>query len=236
VAMNALCDVNETKLINTANRFNIKRYYQDYRQMLEEVDLDAVYVILPPQNLMEVVNDCFKAGKHVFMEKPPGLDSQQTKTMRDEALRNQRIGMVGFNRPFCPVLQAAYQQVIAKGPITQCVGEFHKNLGQPPYYGLSFLWADIMHIVHALNWMGGSVREVHPYIDRFFTDWDNGYNVLFRFDSGGVGVLMANRGGGCRYERFEIHGKGSSAYITTPDQAEIYRDGNLEPEILTAQS
>jgi len=33
-------------------------------------------------------------------------------------------------------------------------------------------------------------------------------------------------------ERFEIHGRGIAAYIEAPQVARIYRDGNLEPEVL----
>ena len=47
--------------------------------MLEREDLDAVYVVMPPHLLHDIVVDCLQAGKHVFIEKPPGVSTYETE-------------------------------------------------------------------------------------------------------------------------------------------------------------
>ena len=62
------------------------------------------------------------------------------------------------------------------------------------------------------------------------------FHALVRFDNGCSGVFLANRQNGGRREYFEIHGRDISAYILTPDHAEIYRSGTSEPEIICGEN
>lgn len=79
----AICDLNEERLHRTADKYAVpkERRYTDYRRMLEREPLDAIYVIMPPMGLCPIVLDCLKAGKHVFIEKPPGCNADEAWTM-----------------------------------------------------------------------------------------------------------------------------------------------------------
>jgi predicted dehydrogenase len=59
------------------------------------------------------------------------------------------------------------------------------------------------------------------------------YSALVAFDSGATGILSANRAAGSRYERFELHGRGISAYLRAPEEAEVWQEGRREPERLS---
>lgn len=77
----------------------------------------------------------------------------------------------------------------------------------------------------------GEPETVLSFVDRFHSDYGNCYNVLIRFEEGGVGILTGNRAAGDRYERLAIHGKGISAYLRLADTAEILggEDGGEAP-------
>ena len=126
VTIAAVCDLNADRLNTTADKYGVSGRYSDYHRMLEDVDLDAVYVIMPPIFLKPIVLDCFAAGKHVFMEKPPGTSVAEAQEMADAARVSGRLAMVAFNRRFAPVVVEAKKLVDERGPITQCMVEFHK--------------------------------------------------------------------------------------------------------------
>jgi predicted dehydrogenase len=73
-------------------------------------------------------------------------------------------------------------------------------------------------------------------------DRPNVHAALIRFASAGgrhpgaFGVLLANRAAGSRYERFELHGAGVSAYVRAPERAELFRDDQPEPTVLAGSS
>ena len=51
--------------------------------VVDEVELDAVYVVMGETFVKDVALECMEAGKHVFIEKPPGLDVEETKILAD---------------------------------------------------------------------------------------------------------------------------------------------------------
>ena len=75
----AITDIDESRLLATANLYNVSGRYTNHRDMLNKEQLDAVYVVMPPQLLHDIVIDCLDAAKHVIVEKPPGTTTYQTE-------------------------------------------------------------------------------------------------------------------------------------------------------------
>jgi virulence factor len=234
----AICDLDPAKLQVTGDLYGVAARYADYREMLEKEQLDAVYVVMPPTaGFLKIALDCIRSGRHVFMEKPPGATIGDCERMLEAAERAGVKTQVGFNRRFADVLVEARRAVFAEGKLSQVVGEFHKNMLRTGlYYGLSIVTTDVIHTVDALRWIAGEPVEVLSMHDRFGADWANVHNSLIRFDTGAVGILTANRAAGSRYERFELHGHGISAYVRAPERAEIYRDGETDPRLVEADA
>ncbi|HLZ09902.1 MAG TPA: Gfo/Idh/MocA family oxidoreductase [Chloroflexota bacterium] len=234
--INAICDLDADRLRQTADRYGVEGRYTDHRQMLEHADLDAVYIIMAPQLYLPLILNCLSAGKHVFVEKPPAMSVRDLETMIEAAQRRRRLTAVCFQRRLAAVTQEIRRQVLARGPVTLCLGAFHKNLlsDAGPGYGFSTLHDDIVHAVDFVCYMcGGEAVEVHAFQDRLFASWKNSYNALVRFDNGAVGMISGNRASGGRVLRFEVHGCGIGAYIDMPSRAEILVDNPKAPTVLT---
>ena len=77
--LRAISELDEDRLTATADQYDVPGRYTNYRDMLEREDLDAVYVVMPPHLLHDIVVDCLQAGKHVFVEKPPGVSTYETE-------------------------------------------------------------------------------------------------------------------------------------------------------------
>ena len=235
VDLRATCDLNPDRLNAAGDKFAIKQRYTDYHRMLEQEDLDAVYVIMPPQYALPIIVDCLNAGLHVLAEKPPAMSVQDMETMVEAAERNQRVTAVCFQRRIAPVAQEVRRLILERGPITMCIGEFHKNMLEKkgPSLGFSTLLDDVIHAVDFVRYMsGGEATEVHAFQDSFFADWRNCYNGLIKFSTGAVGFVSGNRSSGARILRFEIHGKGIGAEIDMPHSARIWT-GEGAPLVIT---
>jgi virulence factor len=238
VELAAICDLDEAKLTRTAEKYGVAARYTVYQKMLEREALDAVYVIMPPMPLHPIVMDCLAAGKHVFIEKPPGVRTEDTRAWAAAAERQGVKTMVAFNRRYASVFAAAKRVVAESGRPSMAMAEFHKDMAaEGPYYGISILRTDIIHVVDALRDLGGDVADVVAHVDHQFVQWEGSYNLfnaLIRFENGASGILTANRTSGNRYERFECHGLDVSTYIRAPEQAEIYRKGQ-PVEVVTGE-
>jgi virulence factor len=238
VDMVALCDLVPEKLSQAAERFGISRTYSDYREMLEREALDAVWILMPPHHLFDIVLQCVTRGKHVFIEKPPGVSHEQARMMALACQESGVLGMCGFNRRFIPLLQQCKARVDERGGVIQCAATFYKcQVGGRPYYegAIDVLSCDAVHAVDALRWMGGEVKHLASEVSRRCNTFDDAFNALVRFESGATGLLLTNWCVGARVHTFEIHGRGISVFANPDDRALIYTDGKLEPEVITTQ-
>jgi len=215
VQMVALCDVVEEKLNDTAKRFDIGKKYVDYERMIDQEKLDAVYILMPPHKLFDLVIDCLDVGLDVFIEKPPAVTAFQVKAMARKAQEKDAIGMTGFNRRYIPIMRQVKRQVEEQGKVNQVVSTFYKQ-GEAVYYdgAIDALSCDAIHAVDTLRWLaGGEVEQVASLVKRYDDVTPNAWNALISFDNGVSGVLLANWNVGGRVHQFEVHAPGMSAFV-----------------------
>jgi len=223
----AICDLNQERLNRTADKYRIKERFTDYKQMLDEIDVDAVYIIMAPHLLDPLVMYCLKKKKHVFVEKPPGGSLEETERWAREAKANDCLTMVAFNRRFVPVAVEAKKIVEDSGPIIQCMVTFHKytrpeeraawrnnyELRKNQSGAIAPYMDDECHAVDLLRWAGGDVKNVHSYVSKHYCDETNTYNALVEFESGAIGIFNANRASGARIHNIELHSKYTWAFV-----------------------
>src|SRR4051794_40616449 len=66
----ALCDINQEALTEAAKTIgNNPKTYKDYRELLADKNVEAVFVTTPLFVHYPVTKDALQAGKHVFCEK-----------------------------------------------------------------------------------------------------------------------------------------------------------------------
>lgn len=74
------------------------RAYQDYRQMLESKDIDAVFVATPDHwHVLPSIHAC-QAGKDVYLEKPLSLTIREGRVMVDTVRHYGRVLQTGSQR------------------------------------------------------------------------------------------------------------------------------------------
>ncbi|WP_079908866.1 Gfo/Idh/MocA family protein [Paenibacillus sp. 32352] len=64
-----LCDVNESRLHEIGDKYNISKKYTDFDKMLKEEKLDAISVAVPNFLHMPFAIRAMEAGAHVLCEK-----------------------------------------------------------------------------------------------------------------------------------------------------------------------
>ena len=240
VEMAGLCDLFEEKCNLTADKFEIDYRGQDYKKMIEDLNPDAVWVLMPPHHLFDVVTHCLSQGLHVFIEKPPAVTAYQVRSFAQLADKNNCLTMTGFNRRFVPLLQQCRAKVLERGNMIQAVSTFYKWHAGGPYYGgeIDILYCDAIHAVDTLRWMGGDVEEVASDIKFNGREFETSWIALTRHTNGCTGVLLTNWMVGGRVHSFEMHGKGISAFCEPePGKgAQIHVDGTLNAEEIATEA
>lgn len=66
-------------------RNGIPRVYEDYNQILQDPEIDAVLVCSSTNTMRRFLLAWLKAGKHIFCEKPIDVDVSRIKEVLAEA-------------------------------------------------------------------------------------------------------------------------------------------------------
>lgn len=107
-----LCDIYEDQLAGAAAKFSGAKQFRDYKEMLAS-DVDAVYIAVPVWLHPQVFEDAVKAKKHIFMEKPAGVDPEGCRRVAAAgkiADKSKRI-TVDFQQRYGKDYKAAYELV-----------------------------------------------------------------------------------------------------------------------------
>ena len=72
--------------------------YDDYREMLENEDIDAVIISVPSDQHAKITLEVLDMGKHVFVEKPCALELKDARLICDKVKETGLKYQIGFNR------------------------------------------------------------------------------------------------------------------------------------------
>jgi len=110
----AACSPIEDELMWARQDLGVASLYGDYRELLADARLDAVFLVTPTSLHAEQIVQALQAGKHVFCEKPLSLDLADCRRVEDLAAKHPRLKvMIGYGRRFDPSYRDAYDKVRA---------------------------------------------------------------------------------------------------------------------------
>jgi len=166
--------------------------YTDFHDMLPRVD--GVMVCTPPFARTDIVADCAVSGKHIFAEKPIGLNMNDAYKMVDAAQRAGVIMMMGYVLRFTHPFQVMHE-TYASGKLGRLVNCWTRRY--MPYDTSTRWYGDqsksggvaldfASHDIDWVRWIGGDVRRVFGRVDRVRPgiQADEHVHALFSFDEG----------------------------------------------------
>lgn len=168
VELVGICDVDERRARDTAQRHGIPQAFGDHRVMLAALRPDIVSVCTPNAYHAQYAVAALEAGCHVFCEKPIATSLAEAQAMYAAAERAGRVLMVSQTMRWGPQ-QIAAKQLAQKGTLGEIYyaetaamrrrgtpqwGQFHikSASGGGPVYDLG------VHILDSLLWIMGNPR------------------------------------------------------------------------------
>src|SRR5215211_7735050 len=68
---------NAAKAEDYAKRHGVPKWYSDAQQLIDDPEINAIYIATPPSSHTAYTLAALKAGKHVYVEKPMALSATQ---------------------------------------------------------------------------------------------------------------------------------------------------------------
>ena len=138
VQIGSVCTQHIETAQQISEQYRIPNTYTDHREMLKQEDLDVVFVVLPENLQAEVVIDCLRAGKHVFVEKPLGLTVAEAVRVAEISAQTGKHVTVGFMKRYSPAYVEA-KRVMSDtenfGSVLSILGKFSaRPMGDEEFY------------------------------------------------------------------------------------------------------
>jgi len=197
----AVADIVDSRAEHYASEYSVDAYH-DYHKLLDREDIDVVNICTPSGLHGSIGIEAARAGKHLIVEKPIALNTDDADALIAEAeAAGVKLCVVLQNR-YNPPMQDAYE-VVQNGALGKLLlGNATVRWFRPQeYYEDDWhgTWAmdggalmnQCIHHIDALQWLMGDVKSVQAYTATLAHEIeveDVGVAIL-KFSSGALGTI-----------------------------------------------
>lgn len=148
----AVADADAKRLDEPARLYHA-RTYTDYHELLADPTLDAIAVATPARTHFEIARAALERGKHVLVEKPLAMSSDEARQLIALAEHKQRVLMAGHTFEYNPAVWKIRELVEARA-----IGDVYYiyanrvNLGRVQR-DINALWSIAPHDISILLYM-----------------------------------------------------------------------------------
>lgn len=242
---NSLSYSNEGELYAIASKTKEKRdkfyeqckcekVYEDYNELLKDKELDAVYIALPHGFHKYWSIEALKHKKAVLCEKPVGLNVQEMREIKEEALLNNTFFMEAMKTRFIPLIHDIKKIIKNKeiGDITTIEANFCNHVTDirkgsyllDKEQGGALLDVGIYPLSFVMDMIDSEVMKVESIMEINESGVDSYFKAILTFENGAMGTI---EGAIDRNKERTALIKGTKGYIeipiyNRPNRATIY--------------
>ena len=175
----------------------------DEHDILNNPDIDAVFICTPNYRIPSLCKDALHAGKHVFAEKPPAFNAAEVEEVISVEKQTDLNLMYGFNHRHHGSIQKIKQIVDdgSMGKILWMRGRYGKEVDEdyfkgwranPELSGGGIMLDQGIHMLDLFLHIGGNFDEVHAFVSNLFWKKDGlEDNVFAIFKSSESGICAS---------------------------------------------
>ena len=239
--LEAITGRNEAAVAEAAKRYGYKKYYTDWRAMLDDPAVQLLDNGGPNNLHAEPSILAAQTGKHVLCEKPLGRTADEAQEMWEAVEKTGVKHMAAFNYRFVPAIRLI-RNLIDQGKLGR-IYHFRASYLQEwimPHYGTPKIWrldksvagsgalGDLgAHIIDLAHYLVGDIKAVGGLTTTFIkerateeggmgvVDVDDAFAAAVEFENGAIGTLESTRFAAGRKNAnvFEINGEKGSIHF-----------------------
>lgn len=245
----AVMSRNKEKACSYAQRHNIPKWYVDAQELVDDPDVNAVYIATPPSTHATYAIMAMKSGKAVYVEKPMASNYEDCCRINRIAEKTGVPCFVAYYRRFLPYFQRV-KQLVQGGAVGNVVNvqirfavpprdlDYNRtNLPwrvQPDIAGGGYFYDLAPHQLDLLQEMFGPIVEAEGYKANRggLYETEDSVSACFQFDSGlpGSGSWCFVAHESAKEDRIEIIGDSGqlSFSVFTYEPILLHTKGKVE--------
>ncbi len=234
----------EERAEEAAFRFGYNGFYNDFRLMVKDPDIDLIDNCTPDNMHCEPSIVAVQSGKHIICEKPLAMTVEDAWKMYEAAKKAKVKHMLAHNYRFLPAVMLA-REIISKGMIGKVYefrGRYLQSVGAYPQNPIEDVWYASgtgsginlgigSHIIDMARFLVSEIKTVSGIQKTFNTVRKNknndsidvladetNFNVV-EFDNGAIGSIESSglSSGRLNHHTWEVNGSEGSMYWDLED-------------------
>ena len=231
---------------HAGKKFGFQYATSEEDQIINDPNVNTIAILTRHNTHADLVIKALQAGKHVFVEKPLAINSEQLAMISDQLQKSESCLLtVGFNRHFSPLAQQLYASY--KNRTEPMYIHYRVNAGQiplnhwtqDPEIGGGRIIGEGCHFVDFITFLVGTaplsvIAHALPNNGKYR---DDNVSMTFTFPDGSIGVVdyLANGDKSLPKERVEVFCGGQVAVLDDFVSLQTIKDGKKK-EIKGAQN
>lgn len=213
----AVCDIDSNRAAFIAKKYNVPKYYSDYRKMLEQEELDIIDIATPIQFHKQQALDAIKLGKHVIVEKPIAASSKDAQEMINAAKKNKVLLSVYHTMRAYSVIEKI-KEILERKEIGNVLllhflttyGELQPWLKKQKW---GALWEIGIHRIYLTLYLLGKIKKV----DAQSFDGQKNFKITLLSDKGIGEIHIVNSGFDFASDFLTIYGERGKIFVPSPE-------------------
>jgi len=187
----------KTKAQKIAQEYKIPVCACDVDTLIKEANPDALMVLVSIDQIYKVCCDVIPLGLPLFIEKPAGLDPDETKELAELAGKYSVKTMVGYNRRYYSIFHKGIDIIRKNGDLMGVRVEGHerfwklKDVLKDPVRS-QWIYANNSHMIDLLRFFGGEPADVKTISKSRFEGHGDQFAAVMNLESGAIGHYNAH--------------------------------------------
>src|SRR5471030_1955935 len=219
----AIASKTKNKRDSFYEQYNCDKVYEDYDELLNDEEIDAIYIALPHGLHKYWSIEALRHKKAVLCEKPVVLNSEEMKEIKREALSNNTFFMEAMKTRFIPLIHTIKEIIKNKeiGEITTIEANFCNpvtDIKKGSYLldkkqGGALLDVGVYPLSFVMDMIDSQVSQVKSHMEINEAGVDSHFKAILTFENGVIGTI---EGAIDRNKERTAIIKGTKGYIEIP--------------------
>ncbi|MFS0820135.1 Gfo/Idh/MocA family protein [Bacillus sp. 1P02SD] len=250
----AICDIDPAKKTEAKDKFPNVPFYEDYIEMMESGDVDAIVTTVPHYLHPEMTIEALKRDIHALAEKPAGVYTKQVKEMNEFAASKPELTFAIMFNQRTNELYKKVKEIIDNGEIGEIrrtnwiittwwrpQGYYDQSAWRATWEGEGggVLVNQAPHQLDLLQWICGMPKKVYSNVKYGYQRniaVEDEVTALLDYGNGATGVFVTCTHDVVGTDRFEILGDKGKIVVDDSKKVTIKRLTRPENEMSNSMS
>ena len=202
-AMAGVCAVGITSRTNSkaeelAKKYDIEEVFENVDDLINRCKPNALMILVSANQLYEVTQKIIPRQIPLFIEKPPGIVPEQTKSLAEMSNKYGTKNMVGFNRRYYSIFHQGIELIIQNGGLLGVTVEGHERFWKvtgrdiPNEIQENWIYANSTHTIDLLRLFGGTIKKINTISNSIKGNRGDQFVASMEFESGALGTYTSH--------------------------------------------